>query len=320
MAAESLRPNAGPEDPLEAQDEWKIADEVWMISSRGISCPSDDLTGLKYFLRQDDQWHEASSDEFVEGLAEPRLNILFVHGNRTNLQWASTRGLQAYESFVKSQNPGLPTRFIIWAWPSDQVAGPIADFRIKAQRANKEGRLFGRFLAGFPADRQVSLVAYSYGSRIVLGGLQLLAGKSLHGQRLELPAQYAPPPMRVTLIAAATANNSLLPRSTYGESYQLMERLLLVNNTADRALRLYRWLDRRSKISALGRGIAGLSLLDDGGQRIIQRDFAREIGREHSLVGYFRSARIRELVKEQVFWIDHEAQPASIADSRGPSR
>jgi hypothetical protein len=294
--------------------------EVWLVSSRQVSCPSENLTGLKYYRLLENQWIETPAEEFDRTSNQSRLNVFFVHGNRTDFKWASRRGLQAYDSFVASQNPGVPTRYIIWAWPSDQVSGLVTDFRIKAQRANREGHLFGNFLAGLPKDERMSLIGYSYGSRIILGGLQLLSGEKLFGRQLELPENYEPPEFRVTLIAAATGNGSLTPQATYGQAYPMMDRLLLVNNTADRALKLYKFLDRQRQISALGRGIAGRSLLEDGGERVEQFDFAKEIGHEHSLTGYFCSSRIRNLLKQQVFWMDDHGEITEAVDSGSTSR
>ena len=298
----------------------ELNNEVWLVSSRQVSCPSDNLTGLKYFRRIQNQWVETSAEEFDRTPNRPRLNVVFVHGNRTDFKWASRRGLQAYDSFVDSQNPGVPTRYVIWAWPSDQVSGLVTDFRIKARRANREGLLFGTFLANLPSDERVSLVGYSYGSRIVLGGLELLSGEKLFGHQLGLPENYEPPEFRVTLIAAATGNGSLTPKATYGHAYPMMDRLLLVNNTADRALKFYKFLDRQRRISALGRGIAGRSLLEDGGERVEQFDFAKEIGHEHSLTGYFCSGRIRNLLKQQVFWMDDNGEITEAVDSGSSSR
>jgi hypothetical protein len=282
-----------------------LNDEVWLVSSRQVSCPTVNLTGLKYYRRLENQWVETPAEEFDRTSHHSRLNVFFVHGNRTDFQWASRRGLQAYDSFVASQNPGLPIRYVIWAWPSDQVGGLVTDFRIKAQRANREGHLFGTFLASLPTEERVSLVGYSYGSRIVLGGLQLLSGEKLFGRQLDLPESYAPPEFRVTLIAAATSNGSLTPNATYGHAYPLMDRLLL---------------DRQRRISAMGRGMTGRTLLEDGGERVEQFDFAKEIGHEHSLTGYFCSSRIRNLLKHQVFWTDDDGDATEIVDPGSPSR
>ena len=296
------------------------SEEIWLVSSRHVKCPSGKLEGLKYYRRSDDEWVTASEVEFYASSKNPKLNVVFVHGNRTDFTWASRRGLQAHQNFVASQNPGVPTRYIIWAWPSDQVGGPVSDFRIKAQRASREGQLFGAFLAAMPSKNRVSLVGYSYGSRIVLGGLQSLSGESLFGERLSLPEAYEPPPLRVTLIAAATSSGSLNPQATYGNAYPMMDRLLLLNNTADRALKLYKFLDRQRRISPMGRGIAGRSLLEDEGERVEQFDFAKTIGHKHSLSGYFCSPKIRRLLKQQLFWMDHDGAITETVDSGSASR
>ncbi len=306
-------------DPLR-EDQQGDSEEIWLVSSRHVKCPSGKLEGLRYYRRSDNDWVTRSEKEFYASAKIPKLNVVFVHGNRTDFTWASRRGLQAHQNFVASQNPGVPTRYIIWSWPSDQAGGPVSDFRIKAQRASREGQLFGAFLAKMPNENRVSLMGYSYGSRIVLGGLQSLSGGSLLGERLSLPEAYEPPPLRVTLIAAATSSDSLNPQSTYGNAYPMMDRLLLLNNTADRALKLYKFLDRQRRISPMGRGIAGRSLLEDEGERVEQFDFAKTIGHKHGLSGYFCSPKIRRLLKQQLFWMDDDGAITETVDSRSASR
>ena len=100
----------------------------------------------------------------------------------------------------------------------------------------------------------------------------------------------------------------------------MMDRLLLVNNTADRVLRLYKFLDRQQKISPLGRGIKASSLLEDEGERVEQFDFAKTIGHKHGLSGYFSSPKIRRLLKQQLFWIDDDGATNETVDSGSASR
>ena len=139
-------------------DQQGDSQEIWLVSSRHVKCPSGKLEGLRYYRRSDDDWVTRSEEEFYASANQPKLNVVFVHGNRTDFTWASRRGLQAHQNFIASQNPGVPTRYIIWSWPSDQAGGPVSDFRIKAQRASREGQLFGAFLAKIPNENRVSLL------------------------------------------------------------------------------------------------------------------------------------------------------------------
>ncbi|MCA9104904.1 MAG: alpha/beta hydrolase [Planctomycetales bacterium] len=294
-------------------------DEIWLVSSRGIACPGCDVGGLTYQRRLDDCWVSMRRDDFDHSLESPKPTVIFVHGNRTDLSYAVRRGMQAYRSFVASSPAPEGVRFVIWAWPSEQVSVGIRDFRLKADRADLEGCLFGTFLSRLPADQQLNLIGYSYGSRIVLGGVSMLSGESLWGRHVSLPSGYAPPPMRVTLIAAAAPPSSLLPGQRYAPAYPLIERLVLINNREDRALKLYRFVDRATSNVAMGSLGLAAHRLDDAGQRLAQWDVSRHVGPQHKIDLYFASSVVGRLVREQVGWVTDDEANRSTVDSGSAS-
>lgn len=283
-------------------------DEVWLISSRHIGCPSTDDSRLQYLIYSNNCWENSDVKAFEQSLANDpeKLTTVFVHGNRTDLAWAKTRGTQAYENLVVSSELERPVRYIIWAWPSDQVRGPLRDVRAKADRADVESYLFGRFLSRLPSDSPVSLIGYSLGSRVVLGGLTLLTSNPLFGTRLDLPEGYAPPPTRVSLIAAAVNNNALMPNARYGQAYGIVDKLVLVNNSSDSVLKFYKFLDRQNKIPAMGFSGLPISCLNDRGDRVYQCDVSGEVGSEHNIGLYLQSDSVARVVKPNVLWIDDE--------------
>ncbi len=292
-------------------------DELWLVSSRDIGCPGCDLAGLRYRRREGDRWELRDRGLFEEPAIADRPTVVFVHGNRTDLSYAIRRGNQAYRAFVAADPTIGPVRFVVWAWPSERDSIGVRDFRLKAHRADLEGCLFGTFLARLPSHQPLNLIGYSYGSRIVLGGITMLTGRPLHGRQVELPPDYVPPPIRVTLIAAATAPSSLLPGQLYGSAYELIDRLLLINNSDDRALRLYRFVDRAASMPALGSSGLAVRRLVDGGLRVEQRDVAAQVGSQHKIDLYFGSPTVGRLVREQVAWIAHEVRHVSSAGAGG---
>ena len=282
-------------------------DQVWLISSRSISCPTCDDSGLRFYRRIGCGWESVDRAAFDESLMTPLDNVVFVHGNRTDFSYATRRGMQAYRAFVSQQSSDRPAvRFMAWAWPSEREAVGVRDFRAKADRADLEGCLFGAFLRKLPADQRLNLIGYSFGSRIVMGGVALLSGESLSGRCLELPEDYQPPALRVTLIAAATSPFSLLPGQPYHAGYPLAERWVLINNREDRVLRMYRFVDRSSSSAAMGSIGMPTRRLPDQGARVAQWDVARSIGPQHKIDLYFASGSVGRLVREQLAWISHE--------------
>lgn len=294
-------------------------DEIWLVSSRGIGCPGCDDSGLSFQQRRDCTWVGAARADFDRSLEASMQTVVFVHGNRTDLSYAVRRGLQAYQSFI-SQAPRIaPIRFVIWAWPSEQESLGLRDFREKADRADLEGCLFGTFLSRLPSDQQLNLIAYSYGSRIVLGGVSMLTGNSLLGRTVSLPEGYSPPPMRVTLIAAAAPPGSLLPGARYAPAYSLIDRLVLINNREDRALKLYRLVDRATSSIAMGSQGFATGRLPDSGLRVAQWDVSRHVGPQHKIDLYFGSSVVGRLVRDQVAWVANDRADTPSADSGSSS-
>ena len=76
------------------------SEEIWLVSSRHVTCPSGKLEGLKYYRRSDNDWVTGSEKEFYASAKIPKLNVVFDHGKRTDFTWASRRGLQAHQNFV----------------------------------------------------------------------------------------------------------------------------------------------------------------------------------------------------------------------------
>ena len=73
-------------------------------------------------------------------------------------------------------------RFVIFSWPSSKVSGGLLnDVRVKAARTGPAGCQLAWLIDQMPAETPLSLVGFSFGARIITGGLHVLAGGSLGG-------------------------------------------------------------------------------------------------------------------------------------------
>jgi hypothetical protein len=206
---------------------------------------------------------------------------IFVHGNQISAEMALERGTRAYRSIRShSQNNG-PIRFIIWSWPSQRETCRIVDAKIKRKRTDVESFYFGSFLAASSGCGPTSIIGYSFGARVVSGGLHLANGGCLDGYYLP---QHAPPrtDYRIAFLAAAVENDGLLPGGRYERAMCHTDRLLLQNNSRDKALR-YFWIIDRNKPKALGH--TGLSH-SPRGCAVKQFDWQEAIGSDHSVWQY----------------------------------
>jgi hypothetical protein len=117
--------------------------------------------------------------------------------------------------------------------------------------------------------------------------------------QLELAERAHPtrPPMRVALVAAAVDARWLRPEGYHGRALTQTERLLLVNNRHDPAMRFYPMSPVGRRAAALG--YAGLGGGDD---RIASFDMTNAVGRHHALGEYLASpgamGRVLDLVAQ----------------------
>jgi hypothetical protein len=192
-------------------------------------------------------------------------------------------------------------RFVIWSWPSDQIHGPLRDVRRKADRADDESNFFGWFLSQLTPTADVSLIGYSYGARIITGGLHLAAGGSLQGMRLPSQPDAGRVRTSVALLAAALDHDWLCPGHLHGAALDHVDQLVVLYNSCDPALRCYDRVDRCTRADALG--YVGLCCACGGAtlQRVEQLNVAPYIGRTHAEDRYFCSHEIKWQICRALF-------------------
>lgn len=206
---------------------------------------------------------------------------IFVHGNQISKDMAVERGTRVYRTLrACSENKG-PIRFIIWSWPSVRETNRIADARIKSKRTDAESFYFGNFLAAYSENGPTSIIGYSFGARVVSGGLHLANGGCING--FYLPNNAMPDQTyRIAFLAAAVEHDGVLPGGRYERALAITDRLLLQNNSADQALRFF-WILNSSRPKALG--ITGLSHSPPD-CCVQQFDWEEAIGKDHSVWQY----------------------------------
>jgi hypothetical protein len=263
-------------------------DDLWLVSSRqfgncGCSFPqAEDLDVRR--LSSKDGWQESSLAELVG--AEPRWTFVYVHGNRVDWYEAHRLGRLAYQSIVSCSGIVPPLRFIIWSWPAEQIRGPLRDVREKAIRADQEGTCFGWFLSQLPPSNPTTLLGYSYGARIVSGGLHLLGGGQLNG--LQLPDSPAPSrQLRAIYFAAAFHHGWLCEGSYHDKSIAVVQQLLILYNPCDSVLSRFRFTDRCTSPVALGYVGISPACLAPPATHVEQLNVSSMIGNTHEEDAYW---------------------------------
>ena len=190
-------------------------------------------------------------------------------------------------SFIASWSWGAaapPTRLVVWSWPSEKV---ICSYRknaqLKACRTNIEGYYLASFIDNLPAATPLTLGGYSYGARVVTGGLHLLGGGTLEGRELtERQISLTRRSTHALLIGAAMANNWLLPGMRHEHAISQVEPLVIMYNPKDFVLHFYPrlWGGQQARRSG-GNRSGGTGAIGSGSSQGIEVNVQPQMQRRH---------------------------------------
>ena len=271
------------------------ADEILLISTRslGTSCDPDrmklelDCRRLTFNSAGEPTWVAYDWHNLQTPTNAWRQTVIYVHGNRVSSGYDATEGMAVYQSIVSGRNERKPLRYIIWSWPSAQIPGLIKDYQVKAVRTNPVAWQLAWFLDQMPDETPIALMGYSYGARAVSGTLHLLGGGSLGNLKLEERQHSDRPPVRVALMAAAFDADWMLPGEVHERAITQIERLVVVTNKQDPAMRFFKLSTKNSRVDALGlAGMPRSAKLGTAAKRIQYLDVTAEVGRSHVIDDY----------------------------------
>ena len=279
-------------------------DEIVVVDTRML-CGSCDPESLRSGLRVETyaayeevgcrRWQPSDLESFLAFDASVPT-IVFVHGNQVTASDAKQAGLTLYRRMMQYGGDGPPIRLVIFSWPSAQVGGLLRDVRVKAARTGPAGCQLAWLLDQMPAETPISLVGFSFGARIITGGLHILAGGSLGHLALPQRVHPARPPMNVVLLSAALHAHWLGEGQYHGLAMSRVNQMLLVNNCRDPALRLYHLAFKGGRPQALGlRGPTCLSF--EQRSKIQMRDVSRHVSR-HVLFQYLCAPGVPAQIRE----------------------
>jgi hypothetical protein len=311
-----LTPSAGAADPIDADNPTDteitaptgqqiqpsaitphIIHDVWMINTRHITSDAcrADLNNPRFVVSQYDgrgRMVAADQQQLVDLIRQDPMTptVIYIHGNNFAANEVYQRAFFVRQKILCCRNHA-PMRFIIWSWPSEQVTSILKDVRIKADRTDAQGLYLALFLRQVAdAPRPISLIGYSFGGRIVTGGLHALAGGHL-GCRVIPGPHVTGFTAGIGLIAPALDRDWLMRGEYHGLATKNIDRIALMYNPRDQVLRQYWLLDPSDRSRALG--AVGLmrfgTRLDNSAMPIKSYNCSRWVGRRHSEEDYFSS-------------------------------
>jgi len=263
--------------------------DVWSVVTRGLpevdGMPARARPAVER-LDADGRWRR---DDVAGILANPRQPLLvFLHGNRYDRAAAREQGMMLARRTGSICPEASQTRTVIFSWPSDKQGILLRDSRRKYRRAQTEGHYLAWFLSQVEPDRPVAIVGYSYGALIALEALEDLVQAQAAGREGVQPWIGREAPLNLVLVAAAVRHDALAPRGPYRETLPCIDRLTVLHNSDDMALRFFELVDRNLRTDALGhRGMPAAWVA--GRAAFTQVDAAGIVGSSHRLSDYLSS-------------------------------
>lgn len=293
-----------------------VADEVLLISTRtlGISCDPEatarelECRRLTFDEKGNPCWLEYDWRNLQKPENALRQTVIYVHGNRVSVGADVTEGMAVFQSLVDARTDGAPLRYIIWSWPSAQIPGLIKDYQVKAVRTNPVAWQLAWFVDQLPAETPLAFMGYSYGARAVSGMLHLLGGGNLGSLKLEDRVHPHRPTARVALMAAAFDADWLLPGEVHEQAITQVDRMVVITNRSDPAMRFYKLSTKNSWVDALGlKGMPHSEQLGDAAKRIHHLDVTASVGRSHVIYDYLADTAEMNRMWQQL--MDEQATP-----------
>jgi len=283
---------------------YRPQDEIVVLNTRSLcgTCDANSIRaalGVETFAANDAsgrrQWLQSDLQSFLAFDPSVRT-IFFVHGNQISPGEAKNEGLNVYGRLMCYGASDERIRFVIFSWPSSKVGGLLQDVREKAARTAPAGCELAWVLDQMPSETPISLVGFSFGSRIITGSLHILAGGSLNGMRLQERMHPNRAPVNVVLMGTAMHASWLAEGQYHGRALSLVDEAFFVNSCNDPAMRWYHLsVPGRGGPQALG--LAGpTNLSADQWSKVSMVD----VGARHDLYMYLSSRGVTGQIWENL--------------------
>lgn len=267
----------------------QAGDEIWLVNTRQLKdCLSDctlvpDLPVSRWV---DGEFLPQSLAELLERVAAtPQTrNIVYIHGNFTDLSWSIRRGFQFYNGCFANAPNRQPIRFIIWSWRSERETLLGRDYQIKSQRAVAEGCRLNSLVTQLGSNRPI-VIGYSLGAQATLSALS--QSKSPESQ-----------PWVVALIAAALDPHFCGTLRHNREITERISHLVVFTNHVDPALNCSLRITRRT--TANPNPPSQYSIvpnLKSSHPSVHQFEVSQEVGHHHAISYYIEAPTVSHQVR-----------------------
>ena len=272
-------------------------DDVWVVSTRRLPdisrLPSNVTFDVERLVPDGacSRWMRSDLPSLLDDPQRPLM--IFIHGNRYDSADAKSQGLLLARRLAACHPNAPAARTVIFSWPSSREGHLLRDSRAKYERSMTEGHYLAWLLGQVEPTRPVAIVAYSYGGLIALEALDHLVGAQRSGRANLQPWSDRPARMHLVLVASAVRQDALAPCGEYRKVLRCIDRLTLLNNTRDQALRFFEFVDPDLGTEALGHENMPARWMPPEVE-FVQVDAAPIVGKSHRFPPYLDSPSLRK--------------------------
>lgn len=265
--------------------------DVWVVSTRRLPsvCRLPQHASFDVERRGGGTWQASSAEELLADAARPL--VIFIHGNRYEPSDAKSQGVVLAHRLRGACPQGIPPRVVVFSWPSEQQGRLIPSSRANFRRATVDGHYLARLLGQVDPAQPVALVAYSFGGMIAVGAVEDLVEAAAEPSAAVNPWVGRPGRTHLVLVAPAMRHDALAPRGPFAPAAAGIDRLTLVINSRDLALRMFPHLEPGNARDALGSvGMPRRWL--PGAVEYSATDAAGIVGKRHAFPLYLESSTL----------------------------
>lgn len=228
--------------------------DVWVASTRGLpgvcALPADAKLAIERLVVAGGsrRWERGDLPGLLAAAGKPL--VFFVHGNRYDPADAKAQGLALARRLAAARSGEAP-RLVILSWPSQQQGVLLKDGRRKYERAYADGRYLAWLLGQVEPEQPVAIIGYSFGALVAAEAIDEVTAQDIPSAG---GIRWADRPGRthLVLVAPALRADALAPRGRFYRSVAGVDRITLLINSRDEALRFFPLLEPEAKAPALG--------------------------------------------------------------------
>jgi len=265
--------------------------DVWVVSTRRLPgiCGLPTHADFDVERRVGGRWERSDIAELLDDPSRPL--VFFIHGNRYEPHDAKAQGVAVARRLEAHGSFAAPPRTVVFSWPSQQQGRLIASSRNNYRRSYADGHYLARLLGDVSPEQPVAIIGYSFGCTIAVGAIEDLVEAEGDATMDVAPWVGRPGRTHLVLVAPAIRHDALAPRGPFAAAASGIDRLTLVINSSDLALKMFPHLDPQIGGDALGAvGMPRRWL--PGAVEFAATDAADIIGRKHAFPLYLESTTL----------------------------